>query len=124
MSQRRAVVTPLFDAVTPSGSGPVAAAVRRGARAAGAGRILDWAAEPVRWRLSSPGELPATRAIGIDGDQRCCVVWRAKATAVGVALELHEALADTIRLPIKALTTFSAHWSPRPPANRKAGRAE
>ena len=43
-------------------------------------------------------ELPAAKVIGIDGDPAVLRRARAKADAVGVELELHEALADAIPL--------------------------
>lgn len=43
-------------------------------------------------------DLPAAKVIGIDGDPAVLRRARAKAAAVGVELELHEALADAIPL--------------------------
>jgi 2-polyprenyl-3-methyl-5-hydroxy-6-metoxy-1,4-benzoquinol methylase len=96
----RAVFTPVFDAVNT-------VTMRQGrwrptlvdrVRALGSRRVLDVGCGTGAMAIAIARELPAARVIGTDGDPKVLRRARAKAAAVGVELELHEALADHIPL--------------------------
>jgi ubiquinone/menaquinone biosynthesis C-methylase UbiE len=96
----RAAFTPLFDAVN-------GVTMRQGRwrpllisrmRAKGACRILDLGCGTGAMAIAVGRELPSARVIGIDGDLEVLRRAHDKAAAVGVELELHEALADAVPL--------------------------
>lgn len=98
----RGVFTPLYDTVN-------AVAMRQGRwrprlveRALGAGaspRILDLGCGTGEMALAIARVRPGVKLIGVDGDAEVLKRADAKARAVGVELELHEALADRVPLP-------------------------